>query len=271
MACGMARAKAVDEAHRKAFDCWLHEGCNAGMQYMQRYSDLRSDPRLMHPGTKTVICFALPYRQDSRNPFIASYALGPDYHDVMRRLLAEMHIEGRICTDTAPILEKYWAVQCGIGWIGRNHQLVISGKGSSFFLGEILSAEEADIYDMPHQGSCGDCHLCESACPVHALRSDGMLDARLCISYLTIENKGDISVPAPDGKMFYGCDRCLRACPHHKGAPVQTHFPMKPELADMTEDDWKHLSEEQYRQLFSNSAVKRVKYQGLCRNIQWAL
>lgn len=275
-ACGLARADAVDSAHAEAFGRWIGEGCNAGMEYMARHRDLRLDPRELHPWTKTVISLALSYRPvidslSSSRAQISWYALGRDYHDVMRALMQQMGVEGRICIDTAPILEKYWAMRCGIGFIGRHHQLVIPGQGSAFFLGEILSTHEADSYDQPHAGSCGQCHKCEQACPTGALREDGMLDARLCLSYLTIEHRGEIGIPHPhDGQTYiYGCDRCLRACPHIKGSPCQTHFPINPLLAEMTDKDWHNLTEEQYRAVFKGSAVKRAKIEGLRRNILW--
>ncbi len=181
---------------------------------------------------------------------------------------------GRICVDTAPIMEKYWAWRCGLGWIGRNRQLIIPHEGSAFFLAELLLAAEADHYSLPLRegrgGSfCGRCHRCLDACPTGALSEEG-LDARRCLSYLTIEHRG----PLPDdvrphlSECFYGCDRCMRACPHYR--PQQTPVPeFRPseQLLNMQPADWQQLTPEQYRELFRGSAVKRAKYEGLLRNI----
>ena len=195
----------------------------------------------------------------------------------------------RICVDTAPILERYWAWRCGLGWIGRNRQLVIPDEGSAFFLAEILLTEEADVYDSPLPngailpptggvreglggGPCGNCDRCLRACPTGALTDEG-IDARRCLSYLTIEHRGELPKEATAHlhTHFYGCDRCLRACPHlsHEADTIEDFRP-SPELLSMTREDWASLTPEQYRQLFRGSAVKRAKYEGLMRNIEAA-
>ena len=194
----------------------------------------------------------------------------------------------RICVDTAPIFEKYWAWRCGLGWIGRHSQLVIPHEGSAFFLAELLLTAEADHYDNPiaqfsilnSQSSilnphpCGSCRRCIAACPTGAI-SDGGMDARRCLSYLTIEHRG----PLPDNvapylrECFYGCDRCQRACPHLSKAPATAVEDFRPSssLLAMKRDDWRNLTPEQYRDLFRGSAVKRAKYEGLMRNIACSL
>ena len=173
-------------------------------------------------------------------------------------------------------MEKYWAWRCGLGWIGRNRQLVVPHQGSAFFLAEILLTCEADhydepLYDNPLFTGCGACRRCLQACPTGALSEEG-LDARRCLSYLTIEHRGALPAdvrPLLD-ECFYGCDRCLRACPHlskAQGTPVEEFRPSE-ELLQMTDEDWQRLTPEQYRQLFRGSAVKRAKYEGLMRNIR---
>lgn len=285
-ACGLAPAAPVDRLHADAFRRWTGEGQQAGMDYMARHEDLRLDPRLLAEDCRTVVSVALNYRPPTELPEgrlqIAWYAYGQDYHDVvrekLRRLLETLQQEwpegglsGRVCCDTAPVLERYWAWRCGIGWLGRHTQLTVPRAGSAFFLGEILLNREADCYDSPMDSLCGGCTRCVDACPTQAITPDGRLDARRCLSYLTIENRG----PIPDeaaARMypyFYGCDRCLKACPHlRSGTPTrETAFAPRPELLDMTDDDWYALDVEQYRRLFKGSAVKRAKFEGLKRNL----
>ncbi|MCQ2220717.1 MAG: tRNA epoxyqueuosine(34) reductase QueG [Prevotella sp.] len=302
-ACGIVRPDAVDEATAERFRSWLSNGYHADMRYMEGYEDKRLDPRLLMPEARSMICVALSYapnlslfrnshssprggREGASTPPLGEagrglplsyYALGKDYHDVMKqrlRLLAErLGLSGyRVFCDTAPILERYWAVQAGLGWIGRNHQLIIPKAGSMFFLGEIFCEEEVDIYDKPIASKCGStCRKCLDACPTKALLPDGQLDANRCLSYLTIENRGEIPDEAAEkmGNCFYGCDRCQLACPWNSGAEptkVEEFFPSQA-LLDMDMDKWRSLTIEQYRALFKGSAVKRAKYEGLMRNI----
>ena len=172
-------------------------------------------------------------------------------------------------------MEKYWAWRCGLGWIGRHTQVVIPGEGSAFFLSELLLTAPADHYDqpryaVPHHSGCKSCHRCLDACPTQAITDEG-LDARRCLSYLTIEHRGPLpeGVGEKLGECFYGCDRCLQACPHlgHEASPVEDFRPSEA-LLGMSETDWQGLSEEDYRLLFRGSAVKRAKYEGLRRNIK---
>ena len=294
-ACGLAPAISVDVRHATFLRQWLTHGRQAGMDYMARHEDLRLDPRLLLEDCRTVVSVILNYLPATPIPpdrlQIAWYAYGQDYHDVIRAKLQallqtlqqafpEGTLQGRACCDTAPILERYWAWRCGLGWIGRHTQLVVPHAGSAFFIGELLLNLPADTYDAPITGQaddrdgfatrCGTCTRCVDTCPTHALSTEG-LDARRCLSYLTIENRGPIPGEAAR-KMYpylYGCDRCLQACPHlHHAVPTQEHaFTPRPELLQMTEESWRHLSVEQYRCLFKGSAVKRAKYKGLMRNL----
>ncbi|MBP5380429.1 MAG: tRNA epoxyqueuosine(34) reductase QueG [Bacteroidaceae bacterium] len=284
--CGLAPAEPVDEvvvAHR---DEWLREGRQGEMHYLERYSDLRRDPRLLLPGAKTVVSLAMSYNPGA-NPTqagLAWYAQGRDYHDVVREYLQHLvsHLsllapDYRICVDSAPIMESYWAWRCGLGWIGRHTQLVVPHEGSAFFLSELLLTVEADkydrpLYDNPFHSGCGSCHRCIDACPTGAL-SEGGIDARRCLSYLTIEHRGELSESVAPylRECFYGCDRCMRACPHlsSKATPVPEFRPSSSLLA-MSPSSWNALSPEEYQSLFRGSAVKRAKYEGLCRNISLA-
>ena len=302
-ACGLARVTPVDTSTADAFNRWIAEGHHGDMDYMNRYGDARFHPESMLPGCRTIVSLALSYRPQTTipvdQPQIAYYAYGRDYHDVMKQKIRELavalglnaastqssspeEVRGgpfRVAVDTAPILERYWAVKAGLGWIGRNHNLIIPHKGSFVVLGELLLTAEVDIYDSPITNHCGTCHRCIDACPTCALTDEG-IDARCCLSYLTIEHRGPFSPeqadlvrnqPAP--RYIYGCDRCQLACPHNRlsensrdpGIPINTS------LLSMTAADWKALTREQYQQLFRGSAVKRAKYEGLMRNIQTAI
>ena len=279
-ACGVAKAAPVSEAHAEAFRRWLAAGGHAGMDYMARNVDKRLDPRKLMPGVKSIVCVALNYAPTMHMPEgelqFASYALGKDYHDTMKSRLHTL--ASRLCLasyrafcDTAPVLERYWAAQAGLGWLGRNHQLIIPHAGSMFFLGELFIDIELDHYDTTVKQRCGTCHSCIDACPTGALGVDGSFCSDKCLSYLTIEHRGDIPSTLADkmGDTVYGCDRCQDACPHNRFA-TPTDDPQlqpSPELLRMTLSDWQHLTIEQYRHLFKGSAVKRAKYEGLMRNI----
>ena len=288
--CGFARAEPVSEAMRRHYLGWLADGRNADMAYLGNNLDKRFDPRLLMPGVKTIVVVAQNYfparRLPEGEPQIADYALGLDYHDIvkqkLRQLAATVGIaDYRAFVDTAPVLERYWAVRAGLGWIGKNQQLIIPHAGSEFFLGELFVTVELPP-DEPLPNRCGTCHRCVDACPTHALSLPATcvegygditrFDARLCLSYQTIENRGELTVDAKAamGDTFYGCDRCQRACPWNRFAKPSTEPLLQPreELLAMTRQKWGNLTEEDYRRLFKGSAVKRAKYEGLMRNIR---
>lgn len=291
--CGFARAEPVSEAMRRHYLGWLADGRNADMAYLGNNLDKRFDPRLLMPGVKTIVVVAQNYfparRLPEGEPQIADYALGLDYHDIvkqkLRQLAATVGIaDYRAFVDTAPVLERYWAVRAGLGWIGKNQQLIIPHAGSEFFLGELFVTVELPP-DEPLPNRCGTCHRCVDACPTQALSLPATcvkgygditrFDARLCLSYQTIENRGELTVDAKAamGDTFYGCDRCQRACPWNRFAKPSTEPLLQPreELLAMTRQKWENLSEEDYRRLFKGSAVKRAKYEGLMRNIKACL
>lgn len=291
--CGFARAEPVSEAMRRHYLGWLADGRNADMAYLGNNLDKRFDPRLLMPGVKTIVVVAQNYfparRLPEGEPQIADYALGLDYHDIvkqkLRQLAATVGIaDYRAFVDTAPVLERYWAVRAGLGWIGKNQQLIIPHAGSEFFLGELFVTVELPP-DEPLPNRCGTCHRCVDACPTYALSLPATcvegygditrFDARLCLSYQTIENRGELTVGAKAamGDTFYGCDRCQRACPWNRFAKPSTEPLLQPreELLAMTRQKWENLTEEDYRRLFKGSAVKRAKYKGLMRNIKACL
>lgn len=191
-----------------------------------------------------------------------------------RTLDSPSPLQGRLFCDTAPILERYWAWRSGLGWIGKNTQLIIPHTGSCFFLGEVILDREADNYDSPQRNQCGSCTRCLDVCPTKALEAPFRLNSERCLSYLTIEYRGDLKpeMGKKMGNKIYGCDECLKVCPWNRFAtPCRTvEFQPSASLLSMRKDDWHSLSENQYKDLFKGSAVKRAKYLGLIRNIQAA-
>ena len=282
-ACGIAQVATAD-SEALFFDRWLKEGNHAGMAYMENHREIRLNPAGLVEGAKTVISVALNYYPEQKlppeAPHIAYYAYGKDYHFVIKEMLNELWsaVTGqtdtgtaRFFTDSAPILERYWAWKAGLGWIGKNTNLIIPGKGSFFFLGEIVTSLEADHYDMPQKDRCGSCSRCLEACPTEALEGPRHLNARKCLSYLTIENRGEI--PAEQaaclGNRLYGCDTCQEVCPWNRFArPTRIEaFRPAPALFSLRKEDLKGFSREEYNRIFAKSAVKRAKYEGLIRNI----
>ena len=282
-ACGIAQVATAD-SEALFFDRWLKEGNHAGMAYMENHREIRLNPTGLVEGAKTVISVALNYYPEQKlppeAPHIAYYAYGKDYHFVIKEMLNELWsaVTGqtdtgtaRFFTDSAPILERYWAWKAGLGWIGKNTNLIIPGKGSFFFLGEIVTSLEADHYDMPQKDRCGSCSRCLEACPTEALEGPRHLNARKCLSYLTIENRGEI--PAEQaaclGNRLYGCDTCQEVCPWNRFArPTRIEaFRPAPALLSLRKEDLKGFSREEYNRIFAKSAVKRAKYEGLIRNI----
>lgn len=285
-ACGFAKAESVSEDMAAVLDHWTGSGYHADMQYMERNRHLRLDPTQLVPGCQTLIVVALNYFPQQLLPHdgyqIAYYAYGKDYHRVVKDKLFQLlsyiktlipNVEGRAFCDTAPLLERYWAVQAGLGFIGRNRQLIIPGKGSYFFLGVL--AIDADIVASSPSAprdvfSCGDCKRCFIACPTGALTPEG-IDCRRCLSYLTIEHRGPIpeDIAHKLGRRIYGCDTCQQVCPHNKNAQSteEIAFAMSPDVAALTSEDWHSLTPERYKALFKYSAIERAGYEGLMRNI----
>ena len=282
---GIAEATAVDSESVEIYDHWLSDGHHADMEYLTRYRDVRSNPQLLLEGATTVICCAFPYytpiKRTSGALKIARYALGADYHDVVRRRLetAATRIrdiyggETRVCVDTAPLRERYWAERTGLGFIGNNNHLIIPGAGSYFFLGEILTTAKfrptkASTEISKAKTACGTCKRCVKACPTGALNKDGVCDARKCLSYITIEHRGDFAEGTKLYDTFYGCDRCAEACPHNDNPTESEIAEFKPRerLLSLAAEDMLNMSQECYAELFRGSAMKRAKLAGLQRN-----
>ena len=283
---GFAKAERLDDAARR-LEQWLSQGANGRMAYMENHFDMRVDPTLLVPGAKTVICLSFNYHNpdlqtDPDAPKISQYAYGEDYHQVVRdrlkALLAFMQttigaIEGRCFVDSAPILEREWAQRAGLGWNGR-HTLTIHPRcGSYFFLAEII-CDLPLLYDDPIRDHCGTCRRCIEACPTEAIAPEGyFLDATKCISYLTIELRESLPAAFQDkmDNWMFGCDVCQAVCPWNRFAErhAEPAFEPHPDLLDMTRRDWIELTEEVFGRVFNKSAVKRAKFEGLKRNIDF--
>lgn len=284
---GIARVEAVDAATVTGYDRWLSEGMNGEMAYLEKYHDIRSNPALLLPGARSVVSCAFNYWWGSVDFPLrwASYALGDDYHDVVRGRLqsvadaitAETGAECRVCVDTAPILERYWAVRSGVGFIGLNQQLIIPGAGTHFFLGEIITTLDL-VPDAPCTLTCGECRRCLRACPGGALRENDKapgnqtaeitLDSRRCLSYLTIEYRGEFPEGTRAGKHIYGCDVCQEVCPHNSKAPLSDieEFRPRPAILRLDTDAILEMRQEDFSAIFRKSAIKRTKLAGLQRN-----
>src|SRR5690554_1406248 len=280
-ACGICRAR--DSGEEARYMRWLSENCQAGMGYLERNVEKRLDPRELVEGAKSIISVALnyypPHKQRGGVPRFAYYAYGKDYHEVMwdklNRLFSFIQerypgTTGRCFSDTAPVLERFWAAQAGIGFVGKNTLLIIPGKGSFFFLGELIIDLELD-YDSPISENCGSCTRCLDACPTNAIEEPFLINSNKCISYQTIENRGEISPEiSPKLKNYvFGCDICQKVCPWNRlstphGTPefMPSEDFLSIDLIKLTEMD-----EEEYQKLFRGSAVKRTKFAGLKRNV----
>lgn len=285
LSCGIAKAGFLaDEAPK--LEQWLQQGRHGKMHYMENHFEKRLDPTLLVPGAKSVVSLLLNYhteekQEDSNAPKIASYAFGQDYHtvikDKLKTLLGRLKesigdIEGRVFVDSAPVMDKAWAAKAGLGWIGKNTNIIAKQEGSFFFIAEMIIDLEL-AYDLPVADHCGSCTACIDACPTEALTTPYQIDGSKCISYATIELKDAIPSSFKDkmeGWMF-GCDICQTVCPWNRFArPHQEPaFQPKKELLALTAKDWQELTEETFLQVFQKSAVKRAKYSGLQRNIRF--
>ena len=283
--CGISHAEFLSDESPRLIS-WLKNHYNGSMAYMQNNLEKRLDPRQLVKGTQSVISVILNYypcgnQQDAQAPVISKYAYGHDYHQVIRdklNLLLRFINEkvapatGRAFVDSAPVLDRAWAARAGLGWIGKNTNLISPEAGSFFFIGTIL-VNIPLAYDNPIMDFCGDCNRCIRACPTQAIIAPRVLDAGRCISYLTIEHRGGISITDRNSfkNRVFGCDICQDVCPwNRKSTPHRVKdFDPLPGLLEMTRDQWYTLDEEQYKKLFSKSAVERTGYTGLRRNLNF--
>ena len=274
------------EEEKEYFRRWLDDGMHREMQYMARNTDKRLDPRLLFENAKSLVIVLQNYfpretQQDPEAPILSKYAYGTDYHFVMRDKLGKLfdyirEINGpcnaRPFTDSAPVLERAWARRAGLGWIGKNSNLISTRHGSFFFIGELI-LDIALPYDSPKITSdhCGNCTRCIDACPTKAIVSERVVDARKCISYQTIELKKDIDENLKDNfkNRVFGCDICQDVCPWNlKSFPhEEPHFEPHPDLLKLTKKHWYELDKSRFDHIFNNSAVKRAGFKGLKRNL----
>lgn len=286
MFCGIAKAEFLeDEAPR--LEEWLQKGYHGKMSYMENYFDKRLDPRKLVEGARSVISLGLNYftdqpQADPLAPRLSKYAYGRDYHHVIKDKLKELltsisdrvgQVSGRAFVDSAPVLDRAWAKRSGLGWVGKNANLINKNSGSFFFLAELIIDLELE-YDLPAaKDYCGTCTRCLDACPTQAIVSPGVVDGSRCISYLTIELKEEL--PAEfKGQMdnwMFGCDVCQDVCPWNRfSRPHQEpDFEPHPDLLQLKKEDWDEITEEVFQKVFKGSAVKRTKYSGLTRNIRF--
>jgi len=282
--CGISKARFLSE-EADNFEKWLTKGYQGSMSYLEKNIDKRLDPRLLVPGSKSVISLSYNYfppkKLNEENNFIISkYAYGKDYHKVLKKKLKKLfasirekigEIEGRVFVDSAPIHERAWAKLSGLGWVGKNSLLINKNKGSYFFLAEIICDLELE-YDEPVLNRCGSCTRCIDACPTDAITEAQVIDANKCISYLTIENKENIPEEL-NGSLtdsIFGCDICQDVCPWNKRSTPHNEKEFLPnkELKKLKRKDWIEITEETFNKIFEGSAVKRTKYKGLTRNIK---
>lgn len=281
---GIAKARKLSEEENK-LEAWLKQGKHGNMHYMEQYFDKRLDPTLLVPGAKSVISLMYNYysekkQNDTNAPKISMYAYGTDYHfvvkDKLKNILQDMqHVIGdfsaRVFVDSAPVLERVWAKEAGLGWVGKNTLLINKNAGSYFFLAEIICDLELE-YDGITKDYCGTCTACIDACPTDAIKPYEV-DGSKCISYLTIELKEEIPNTFK-GKMdnwMFGCDICQQVCPWNRFSKPhnEPQFQPKDELLNMSKAEWQEITEEVFHQLFKKSAVKRTKFSGLKRNISF--
>ncbi len=284
--CGIARAAALDDDARR-LETWLSKGMNGSMQYMENYFDLRVNPVKLVPGAKSVITLLFNYFPSASpspdTPRISRYAWGNDYHEVIKAklkwFLQEMKLQigevsGRGFVDSAPVLERAWAQRSGLGWVGKNGNLINKRSGSFFFIASLIVDTELEYDDPVAKDYCGSCRKCIDACPTGAIHENRVVDGSKCISYFTIELKDMLIPDEMKGKFnnwMFGCDICQEVCPWNRfsTATNEMAFEPIPEILNFTTQDWEELTEESFKKIFKNSPLKRAKFNGIKRNLKF--
>ncbi len=285
--CGISSAEYLEEEAPKLEE-WLKRSYNGKMGYMENHFDKRLDPRLLVDDAKSVVSLLLNYFPDQSEaqcqdaPKLSKYAYGEDYHFVIKDKLKTLmqfiqdeigEVGGRIFVDSAPVMDKVWAKKSGLGWVGKNSNLIHPKHGSFFFIAELILDLKL-VPDGPIKDYCGTCTKCIDECPTDAIVEPYLVDGSKCISYLTIELKDQIIPNEFKGKMddwMFGCDICQDVCPWNRFSKPhnESRFDVKRELLKMNKNDWQDLTQEIFSNLFKNSAVKRTKFEGLERNIKF--
>jgi len=284
MSCGISKAEFLHEEAPR-LEKWLKKNMHGEMKYMENYFDKRLDPTRLVEDAKSVISLSYNYYpknfQNNDLTKVSKYAYGKDYHHVIRdklKLLLEFikeeigDVYGRVFVDSAPILEKAWAEKSGIGWIGKNSNLITKQVGSFYFLAELIIDIELE-YDSKEFDHCGDCTACIDACPTEAIVEPYVVDGSKCISYFTIELKDNIpnDYKGKFDNWVFGCDICQDVCPWNKFSKAHSEplFDPKSDFVDMSKDEWYEITEETFNKVFDNSALKRAGYNGLKRNLNF--
>ena len=283
--CGIAKAQHLDEDARR-LETWLQKGLHGNMQYMENYFDLRVDPTKLVPGAKSVITVLKNYFPAQNSPAeykISRYAYGKDYHTVIKAQLKQMiqelqekigQFNGRGFVDSAPVLERTWAQKSGLGWVGKNGNLITKQSGSFFFIATLITDLELNYDDPFAKDFCGSCTKCIDACPTEAIQPNKVINGNKCISYFTIELKDEIIPEEMKGKFnnwMFGCDVCQEVCPWNRFSKptTETAFTPLPEILNLSTRDWEELSEEAFKKIFKHSPLSRSKYKGIQRNIKF--
>lgn len=284
--CGIAKAQRLDDDARR-LEAWLAKGMHGTMHYMENHFELRIDPRKLVPGARTVITLLMNYypsqRQRSDAPQVAKYAYGNDYHWVIREKLGLLltmirqqvgEVEGRGFVDSAPVLERSWAVKSGLGWVGKNGNMITRKNGSFFFIATLITDLEL-AYDAPMaKDYCGTCTKCIDACPTNAILPDKVINGSQCIAYYTIELK-ELLIPSEmKGKFknwMFGCDICQDVCPWNRFSKPNNvpEFTPIPEILNLSTGEWQAITEEAFKKIFRHSPLKRPKFSGIQRNLKF--
>jgi len=284
--CGVAKAVKLDDDARR-LESWLNKRYNGSMQYMENNFELRVDPSKLVPGAKSVITLLINYfpatKQNTDAPKISKYAYGEDYHEVIRnklnlflRFIKENigEVNGRGFVDSAPVLERSWAQKSGLGWVGKNGNLINKQSGSFFFIATLITDIELEYDDAFAKDYCGTCTKCIDSCPTEAILADKVIDGSKCISYFTIELKDALIPDTMKGKFdswMFGCDACQDVCPWNRfSKPAsEINFTPVPEILNFTKNNWEELTEESFKIIFKNSSLKRSKFEGIKRNLKF--
>jgi epoxyqueuosine reductase len=282
--CGIAKAQPLNDDARR-LEKWLRQDMHGSMKYMENYFDLRVDPTKLVPGAKSVITLLKNYYPSetlSENK-ISKYAYGKDYHEVIKSSLKQMMVQlqekigqfqGRGFVDSAPVLERSWAQRSGLGWVGKNGNLITKQSGSFFFIATLIVDVELNYDDPFAKDFCGSCKKCVESCPTEAILPDKTINGSKCISYFTIELKDEIIPEEMKGKFqnwMFGCDICQDVCPWNRFAKPHNEeaFQPLPEILNFTTKEWEELSEEAFKKIFKHSPLSRSQYKGIQRNIKF--
>ncbi len=289
LSCGVSKAGFLEEEAPR-LEKWLNQNMHGEMRYMENHFDKRLDPTKLVDDARSVISLLLNYYPEENHSQLLSgedsykiskYAYGHDYHHVIKTKLRQLQefiseeigeVKGRAFVDSAPVLDKAWAVKSGLGWTGKHSNVLTQKVGSFYFIAELIVDLDLE-YDLPVTDHCGSCTACIDACPTQAIVDPYVVDGSKCISYFTIELKNEIpgSVKEQFDDWMFGCDICQDVCPWNRFSKSHNEplFNPNPEILDMTKKDWDEISEDVFRKVFQKSAVKRTKFDGLTRNIRF--